>query len=381
MIKCYEHEIQNIQLSDKDLEAMKDADPVEKARLTLQCRRRNIAISSMFRVYLGWLYLEFLGQPDEAFELWKTAFFQCSEFFNMGNLTSSAFTSDIIPDFFALFSQLIYEKALDPDPEVAGRMLSLLENLQRREKAFHDLDEYHTADLRNMNLLLAKLYLKHGRKEEAWKMLNEQFQRAIDILQDEIDWNDRTGYDALAGLLFLNGRLEKAKLAVSLKRFFALGFEAKPEEEKIDTLEHAQDNSNVGDAERKEEKAKGQERAQDNANDDDSTASDEEYQGWWFQTTCAGWYVCENDSKIQYGATAYTCTTCANVDFCERCYDNLRNETRKEKLLVCNPSHDFIKTPPEGLERIKDQTITMNGRNVSFVDWLEEVRREWKMGF
>lgn len=146
-------------------------------------------------------------------------------------------------------------------------------------------------------------------------------------------------------------------------------------------MDQTSPNSNVGDSERKEEKVKGQERAQDEANDDDSTASDKEDLRWWAHTCCAGQYVCGNDSKIQYGAIAHTCTTCANVDFCERCYDNLRNETGKERLLVCNPSHDFIKTPSEGLERIKDQTITMNGRNVSFVDWLEEVWREWKMGF
>jgi tetratricopeptide (TPR) repeat protein len=380
LIHCYEHEIQNTQLSDEDPEAMKDADPMEKARLTLRSRTRNTAASSMFRVYLGWLYLEFLGQSDKAFELWKTAFFQRSEFFNLGNLYSSLFATDIIPDFFALFSQLIYEKALDPDPEVSERMLSLLENLQRREKAFYELDEYHMTDFRNMSLLLAKLYLKHGRKEEARKMLNEQFQRAIDILQDDIDWNDRSGYDVLAGLLFLNGQLENAKLAVSLKRFFASGFEAKLKGEEIGTPGHGRDNSYAKDAERKEEKVEGQEQAQDNTNDDDSTASNEGYVEWWAQTTCAGWYVCKNDSVIPYGATAYTCTTCVNVDFCERCYDNLRNGTGKERLFVCNPSHDFIKTPPEGLERIKHQTITMNGKSVSFVNWLEEVRKEWRTG-
>src|SRR5205807_1025163 len=133
VIKCYEHEIQNIQLSDEDLKEVKDSDPVKTAQKTLQNRTRRVAISSMFRVYLGWLYLEILGRPDEAFELWKTAFFQRSEFFNMGNLTSSQFTGEFIPDFFALFSQLIYEKALDPDAEVAGRMIFHLEHLHRRE--------------------------------------------------------------------------------------------------------------------------------------------------------------------------------------------------------------------------------------------------------
>jgi len=251
-------------------------------------------------------------------------------------------------------------------------MLSFLEKLQRREKAFQELDEFHADDPGHMNLLLVKLYLKHGRKEEARKILNEQFQRAFDILQDDIGWNDRSGYDVLARLLFLNGQLENAKLAFSLKRFFALGFEAKPER---DTQEHAQDNSNVDDAEREEEKA--EERDQGNINDNDSTASNEEYSRWWTQTTCTGWYACGKGPEIPYGDTAYTCTTCINTNFCETCYDNLCNKTEKERLFVCNPRHDFIKTPPEGLEQIKDQKIIMKGQSINF---LEKVRKEWKTG-
>ncbi|KAH9203928.1 hypothetical protein DL95DRAFT_471949 [Leptodontidium sp. 2 PMI_412] len=360
VIKCYEHEIQNIQLSDEDLREVKDADPVKTAQKTLLYRTRRVAISSMFRVYLGWLYLEILGQPDEAFELWKTAFFQHSEFFNKGSLAT-----EFIPDFFALFSQLIYEKALDPDPEVAGRMIFHLEHLHRREKVFQ---EFHKSPigtgLGNVNLLLARLYLKHGRKDEARKMLNDQFQSAIDILGDEIGCYDKFGYDALAALLFLNGQLEKAEVASSLKRFFENGFDVEPKKRKDDALEH------------------GQQPPPDKQDDSVSTVSDNDDDDTWLKTVvCAGGYTCENESRgIPYGATAYTCTTCANVNFCETCYDSLRKETGQRKLFVCSPSHDFIKTPPEGLEKIKDQKITMNGKSMSFVDWLAEVRKEWKTG-
>jgi hypothetical protein len=56
--------------------------------------------------------------------------------------------------------------------------------------------------------------------------------------------------------------------------------------------------------------------------------------------------------------------------------DSLRKGQRK--LFVCSPSHEFIKTPPEGLEKIKDQKIFMNGTSISFVDWLAEVRKSGK---
>lgn len=383
VIKCYEHEIKNVQLSDEELREVKDDDPVKTTRKTLQYRRRRVATSSMFRVYLGWLYLEILGQPDEAFELWKTAFFERSEFFNMGNLTSSQFTTDFIPDFFALFSQLIYEKALDPNPEVAGQMILHLEHLHRREKVFQELDKYPIGTgLRNVNLLLARLYLKHGRKDEARKMLNDQLQSAIDILEDKIGWNDEFGYGALAALLYVNGQLEKAEVALSLKRFFTFGFDIKREKGKDDTSEHAQDTSDSGDFEREDGEGKEKQPPLDKQDDIVSTSSDNDsnYLGW--KKSCGGGYTCQYEPRgLPYAATVYTCTTCANVNFCETCFDSLHVETGQRKLFICSPSHDFIKTPPKGLEQIKDKKITMNGKSISFTDWVAEVRKEWKMGF
>ncbi len=186
VLECYEHEIQNVGLSGEDLNEVKDADPAKTAQKTLLCRKVRIAVSSMFRVYLGWLHLETPGQPDEAFELWKTAFFQRSEFFNLCNLTITEFASDIIPYFFVRFSQLIYEKALGLDPAVTDEMILHLEHLQRRKKVFEQLDRFSLPgdNLRPVVLLLAKLYLKHGRKDEARKILNDQFQTAMNILGD-----------------------------------------------------------------------------------------------------------------------------------------------------------------------------------------------------
>ncbi len=76
IIECYQNEIENIQLTEDELKKAKDDDPVKPAPQTLRYRTRRVCMSSMFRVYLGGLYLEILGQPDKAFELWKTAFFQ-----------------------------------------------------------------------------------------------------------------------------------------------------------------------------------------------------------------------------------------------------------------------------------------------------------------
>jgi tetratricopeptide (TPR) repeat protein len=390
MVKCYEHEIQNIELSDDDLIEVKDADPVTTAQKTLLRRKERIAISSMFRVYLGWLHLETLGQPDEAFELWKTSFFQRSEFFNLGNLTCSEFTTDIIPYFFVRFSQLIYEKASDPNPAVSDEMILHLEHLQRRKKVFQQLNKFSFAgaNLRPVDLLLAKLYLKHGRKDEARIILNDQFQTAVDILEDEFFANDRYGYDALAALLFLNGQLEKAELAMSQKRFFVMGFDAESKNRKDDTPERAQGISDIDNAEQKDAESEVQERPPDKQDSDVDTIDDDDLDPHsnWYRILCASGYNCPHEpSPIPYNATVYTCTTCANINFCESCYDDLRKKTNQKKLFVCSPKHDFIKTPPEGLEKIKiegetNMIITMNGQTVSSVDWRADVRKEWKTG-
>ena len=47
---------------------------------------------------------------------------------------------------------------------------------------------------------------------------------------------------------------------------------------------------------------------------------------------------------------------------------------------MCNRNHDFLKSPAEGLEYIKDGIITMNGEIQSFTAWFEEVQKEWTTG-
>jgi hypothetical protein len=110
-------------------------------------------------------------------------------------------------------------------------MFTLLRKLRKRERAYQGLDEYKMVDTKNTNLLLAKLHLRQGRKEVARKMLDEQLQSAVDLLQDHASWNDRNGYDSLGRLLFTNGQLENAKVALSLKRHFYLGYELPQAEE------------------------------------------------------------------------------------------------------------------------------------------------------
>ncbi len=178
---------------------------------------------------------------------------------------------------------------------------------------------------------------------------------------------------------------------MSLKRFFAVGFDVKSMKRKEDTPEPAQEILDIDYAERKDGESEVQERPPDKHNsdvnttdEDDAEDDDEDDEDLWCRVFCTCRYTCAYSPRaIPNDATFYTCTTCANVNFCETCYNDLQRETNQRKLFVCSPSHDFIKNPPDGLEKIdgqKNMTITMNGKIVLPADWLADVRKEWKTG-
>lgn len=403
LVAIFEHVIQNPESAEVDRSGVVDGKVQQKARDVVRRRAVNLAISSLFRVYLGWLHYEYSGQHDKALELWKLAFFQRSEFFKLTNLVSSAY-SDIILYIFGAFSQLIFDRALAAsDPEESSQMLSLLEDLQSRERLFWKMEESAIQDVKITNLPLAKLYLTHGRKEQAQKMLDDQYYRAIEVLQDDIDWNDRYAYDALAKILFLNGQFENAKIAVSLKRFSLSNYTRRPtapsdenaQQSAVPKSEKAapapEEEAQIGSSpELAKESSAGliinEERASAAiAKGDDEPAPSDGSETPELEIertgTCAGWHMCEDGFALWTTRTTYTCMTCADVEFCEKCHDNLvNNRTGKDRLYVCSPTHDFVMAPMEGLEEIKDQTITLNGQDISIAGWLEQVRKEWKRG-
>jgi tetratricopeptide (TPR) repeat protein len=389
LITIFEHVIQNPESVEDDSPTEVGGKVQQQARDVVRGRVVNRARSSMFRVYLGWLHYEYSGQHEKALDLWKLAFFQQNWFFKLTNLDSSAY-SDIILYFFGVFSQLIYDHALASDPEESGLMLSFLEDLQTRERVFWKMEESAIQDVKITNMPLAKLYLTRGRKEQAQKMLNDQYCRAIEVLQDEIAWNDKYAYDALAKILFLNGQFEDAKIAVSLKRFSLTEYTRRqivPSEENAQSAVHtsekaAPEGTQIGSQELAKELSTGRidEQPATSAEGDDEPARAEEVRRWERTGTCAGWHMCEDGYALCTTRTTYTCMACADVEFCEKCYDNLVNKTGKDRLYVCSPTHEFVMSPMEGLEEITDQTITLNGQDISITTWLEKVRKEWKKG-
>jgi tetratricopeptide (TPR) repeat protein len=342
LLECFQQGIDDSSLFQKGLQAMKNLNSAAVARLRLDLRSRNTATRSMFRCYLAWLHQECLGKYEEAINLWTIAFFQHPEFLKIGKIQRSAVLGhQIIPDMFGRFSQLLYDRAIRPNGGADDSIVAILERLRQREEAFHNLeaDPFHLSDQQNMQQLLARLYWRSGRKEEARKLLDEQFQRVVATLVEDIGWGYNYGCQLLSRALFTNEQPAKAEMAASLTRFFKDGY-------------------NLGG---------------DYTDNKDFVRR---------LPDCAGWCTFIDGFEFMYDSIIYACTTCANVVFCEGCYQILHNpETAEEgKIYVCNSKHEFLKSPAEGLEKIENGMITMNGKEQTVEDWLDEVKKEWKMG-
>jgi hypothetical protein len=147
---------------------------------------------------------KYCGEPDIALDLLKTTFLIKSEFLKLNSTVNSSFL-DYIPAACKQFAELIYDKALEPGGSVDTSMIAMLESLIRRDEAYQEMEASITATMDNMSvrILQASLYMKLERKKEAFASLKESFQRAIELLKDDFDWNDRIGYDVICKIFFL----------------------------------------------------------------------------------------------------------------------------------------------------------------------------------
>ena len=179
------------------------------------------------RRWLALLYQRYAGDPDRALHLYADALLNSTAFWKLGQW-HSRMDSEIIPSACDDFAELIYEKANTlthgksdaNDPELLTS-IKMLERLRARQTA----SEANTAEeywkfysQKNINVLLSKLYLRCGRNAEADLLLREQAQRGIDLLQDDLSWNDSYGFQTLSKVLLAYGREDDARISLSLRQ-------------------------------------------------------------------------------------------------------------------------------------------------------------------
>jgi tetratricopeptide (TPR) repeat protein len=395
LIAIYEHEIANTWAQSSG--AVKGKDEEDDAKLELDLLWDPIgnatgwankhkffsAGTALLRCWLALLHRRYLGQPDTALWLWKTVLFQRSELFKLTKV-HSGFSMSIIPDIFAQFAELLYSKALSPPDSWSSaneKMLTMLERLRQRHDAFRELNP-HMATISNtksINVLLARLYMRCGRPTEALVLLSEQFARGVEILKDEIDWNDSAGFHVLAKILFTVGQTADAEIALSLRRFLRfspMAAVAEEEQSKEPAAPKAKDPDAV-----ETPPAHSTEDADPDDDDDDPPPADIEET----DVICASASDClTTGGLVALGAPMHSCMTCVKVDFCEPCYAaHLSPNSSTKSIYICDPAHEFLCSPlrgwaiAEGIMRFGEGGEE-GTRQVKVVDWLDNVEKGWK---
>lgn len=111
---------------------------------------------------------------------------------------------------------------------------------------------------------------------------------------------------------------------------------------------------------------------------------------------CAADQACQNGRKItpvagEHTAVMWTCTSCIKVDFCEDCYNAFTQSPvpggdgtgadEKKRLFICHSRHEFLKTPIEGWEGMRDDGVfVVAGKETRMKDWLDAIEAEFKNG-
>jgi tetratricopeptide (TPR) repeat protein len=329
---------------------------------------------------LAFLHQRYRGDSQAALRLWMTVFLEQSEVFGLGDI-SSKYHMDTLPVFVGMFAELLYENALRPDGAVDEATLRSLERLRYRHDVFRE-HHWHGASLtneRNLNLFLANLYRHMGKDDEASKLLRQQFERGIELLSDDIDWNDDLGWHVLSKILFACGQKENAAIAQFLCRYVRY----QPEEKEKDILDGSQvEEDGTKTTEGKKESADELEPPQEEDDEETLVRIVERPIRYWVRR-CSMLYDCSNRTTMASTAPLFVCMTCTHVQFCKDCYvrhtsmvvnstyttaDELAKERRL--LAVCSSRHEHIKVPPEGW-RLKEDVLTIGSKEIPVKPWLE----------
>jgi tetratricopeptide (TPR) repeat protein len=206
--------------------------------------------------WLALLYQRYAGEPDRAFHLYADALLHSAAFWKLGQW-HSGMDSEIIPSACDDFAELIYEKANplthdknDTNDNELLAMIKMLERLRARQAASeaNTGDHWKIYSQKNINVLLSKLYLRCGRNAEADFLLREQAQRGIDLLQDDLDWNDSYGFQTLSKVLIAYGREDDAKIALSLRQVTDRVFSDFPDDISEDDTSKEEEDDGAGNA-------------------------------------------------------------------------------------------------------------------------------------
>lgn len=390
LVECYETEIARPWTepsisNDKDPRDEEIWTEIDEAFGIFNRQEFYSAGTALLRCRLAVLHQRYREDSRAALHLWTTVFLEQTEIFRLSDI-SSKYPMDTLPMFVAMFAELLFEDAVKPDGSVDKKSIRSLERLRYRHDLFSEYDGYGASltNERSLNLFLAKLYCQIGRNDEAEELLKQQFERGIELLNDDIDWNDSSGYHVLSKILFSCGQKENAAIAQFLRRYSRYQPE---EEEEVDGSRIEETPNNKEGEEKQTEEPQPpykKEDAEDGDSDEERPIGVVERLRRGRELGCSMQYDCSKRKTLNRKSPLFTCMTCVHVQFCDDCYARHtsgvgnstvttadQRHTEEGKLIsVCSSRHEHIKVPPNGW-RLKGDVITIEGKDISTKMWLE----------
>ena len=286
---------------------------------------------------------------------------------------------------------------------------------------FSEKDTENEQDIWNIrpNISLASAYLSSNQLQEAAKLLDHTFSMCMDLLRDDVSWNDSTSLRLLAKLLACAGLQRDAMIA------YSAGFsnlDAPSDEKDLDAKSPTEDvavQTDFGDTSGTSEEDNSQ---KDTPGDSQSEAQEGEKQpaedkgkdatsekdgskdktegdiveiarpklqrlipeGQEELAPMPGGWTCDGCSKeFPYWVIdepLYLCLICRDIDLCKDCHAKrlkANEEGSNTRVAYCGMNHDYVKGPIEGWGGIKEGIMTVLPEKINFHHWLTDLEERW----
>ncbi|OCK73567.1 hypothetical protein K432DRAFT_430523 [Lepidopterella palustris CBS 459.81] len=249
-------------------------------------------------------------------------------------------------------SEVLYEQFVSSSSLIdKAALLQEMSNLQHRQLGQKlSVDSYFGS----YNTSLARMCQKLDSLARFFEILDEDFRKCMDTLQDDDPWNDSSTLRQLCKILACLPELDDEATIAMCASFYVID---------PDVLERL----NVeGSADRSKDK-------------------DEEEDGTYDRTSVHLEYSGCGDHKVwnDMSHPLYKCTICAECSLCEDCHAELQALKGAKDAQgpdpYCGVNHSYIKVPMPGWLGIRKGKMYIEGRDpVIFNEWLKQLReRRW----
>nr|POF16323.1 hypothetical protein CFP56_23841 [Quercus suber] len=281
-----------------------------------------------------------------------------------------------------LMAQLIYEQyRATSSRALKAQLFDEINGLLRRPLA--QSVTLARSDLLYVDLVNAKMTRKMGTAMQFQDKLQKAFDTCFEALIDNVGWNDWLNLINMAVIISqLEGMERDAQILVSAQ-FSQLQPELDKKADEGTRGEGASD-ANAGTKQNDDDENAGDTDAESSEDDSSvsSEAPDEEGDLTEVQTYCDGDCEPTMEWECWKGRKMYICMTCDALSLCAECYEKRQayNTGQKECPVsgpyFCGKDHKYIEGPVSGWGGIRNGIMTIDGVEVEWRMWLEELRND-----